>query len=195
LIPEQVLRYVNDLPRGSHVALFYENLDNKEEIIAEIVKDGLRKGETVVYLCRNVEQAKKFLARYGVDVDRCEKDGLIDIGKFGLEESHPLGIEFSHSDDNASVMWLKAYFKKKGNKPFRAVIDSLIDLTDLHHIVEIEKASEECFGRKASEKVPGKVVCVYSNKEIVKIDKESFFFDLIHAHSHAIFPGMAFEIK
>lgn len=193
MIQEQVLRYVNDLPHGSHVAVFYEDLDDKQEIIAEIVKDGVQKSEAVVYLCRNVEQARKFLIGHGIDVDRYEKEGLIDIGKLGSKESHPLGIEYSHSDDDASVKWLNAYFKKKGRKHFRVIMDSPLDLADLHHIVEIEKASETYFC--ASQNVPAKLVCVYPNKEIVKIDKESFFFDLIHAHSHAVFPGMAFEIK
>jgi len=195
LVDVQILRYVNDLPRGSHVALFYDILKDKETILSEIVRDGLEKREMVCCLCSDVVETRDFLLRNGVDVERYESNDLLDIDRVDPRDARPLGIEFSSTQDNALLRWLKAYHKEKGKKPLRMIYDEPLDFVTPNRLIKMEKVNQAYFGRKAFKKLPAKLVCTYFNEDVTKIGEGQFLFDLVNAHSHALFPGIALKIK
>jgi len=195
LVDAQILRYVNELPRGSHVALFYDILKDKETILSEIVRDGLEQREIVCCLCSDVVETRDFLRRNGVGVDRHESNGLLEIDKIVPRDAHPLGIEFSSTRDNALLLWLKAYHKEKGNKPFRMICDEPLDFIVPTRLIKMENVNQAYFGRKAFKKLPAKLVCTYFNEDLAKIGEGQILFDLVKAHSHALFPGIALNIK
>ncbi len=189
-----MLRYVNKLARGNHVVLFYDDPNEMQTILLEIIRDGLRKKEVVAYLCRDVNKARTLLSEHGIDFGRYEKDGLMDIGEVAPEQSRRLGIEFSSKPD-AFMNWLKAYFDKKGRRPFRMIVDSPLNFGNHQCTIEIEKMNENHFRGKASGRLPAKLVCVYRSKDVVKANEGELFFKLIKTHSHAVFPGIALHTE
>jgi hypothetical protein len=194
LTEAKVLRYVNKLARGNHVVVFYDDPKEMRKILSEIVRNGLSKKEVVGYLGRDPNEARNFLSENGIDVGRYERDGLMDIGELAPEQSCRLGIEYSSKPD-AFMNWLRAYFNKRGRRPFRIIIDSPLNFGNQQRTIEIEKMIERHFGGKTSGKLPGKLVCVYRSQEVAKANEEELFFKLIKAHSHAVFPGIALQMK
>jgi len=190
-----VLRYVNELARGSHIVLFYDDLNEMHTILSEIVRDGLRKREAVGYLCRNVDKARDFLCRQSIDVGRYENEGLLDLDEVASQQPSRLGIEYTSSANDAFVNWLERYFQKKGRKLSRVIVDTPLDLANHTRLIDIEQTAENRFTNKRSRTLPVKLVCVYQSKDIVNIDEGRVFFELIKSHSHAIFPGIALRLK
>lgn len=88
---ERVSDLVKSLSVGDHAVMFYESVREKREIAFEFLKDGLARGEAVVYVAsfqEKLDDVRDAMRRSGIDVEGFERSGrlqILDSAKFYIK--------------------------------------------------------------------------------------------------------------
>ncbi|MFQ6084727.1 MAG: MEDS domain-containing protein [Candidatus Bathyarchaeia archaeon] len=183
-VPKQILDHVKGLSAHDHVVHFYETEEDKHRVLFSFVESKLKSGEIVQYYIHGGKpgEVKGKMKKHGIDVDRFEKDGLLEIIDF-----RSLGVRPDISPKDAKDV-LKGIYEAKGRRPMNIIADDPLLVWDPKKLSELE----EGHGRRLE--TPIVFFCVYPSRKVTKIRNDRLYLDLIKAHGHAIFPGVALKL-
>lgn len=125
-----------------------------------------------------IEQAMK---DYGIDVDLGKREGLLEVLKFD-----PKIVEATIETPAREV--LKGIYKAKGRRTMSLISDNSHPAWNPEWLLECERSH----GRRME--VPVTFICAYPSSEICKIWNGEYVMEMLKAHGHGIFPGIALPL-
>jgi hypothetical protein len=88
------MNFVHDLETGEHVVLFHENQRYAEKIQFQFIQDGLDKGQSCMITTHgSTSHLGDRMARFGIEVHRRRRDGLLHIMRIIDPMSNPRGAD------------------------------------------------------------------------------------------------------
>ena len=179
----EVVDYVISMPLSSHAIFLYESEDEKRTVLFTYVQDRVGKGELVSYCVHegSVEGVEQAMRDFGIEVDMRKRQGLLEVFKFD-----PKIVEATSKTPAREI--LKRFYQAKGKRRMSLISDNSLPAWSPEWLLECERSH----GRRME--VPVTFICAYPSNEICKIWNGQYFIDMLKAHGHAIFPGIAFAL-
>jgi len=135
LSKDEVLKFVRGLEPHSHVIAFYENPEDKRDLLYTYLMSGIEKGYAGAYVAgeETPDEVREHMKEYGIDVDKLEKEKALRIinydgwyivnGKVDpqhtislwiklLEESRRLGYKSLRACGEMTVFFRKGLIKE-----------------------------------------------------------------------------------
>ena len=183
---EAVFDLVRLLKPRDHALLFYECVEDKYRVVFDFLKSGLDAQEAAAYVAgvdETPSQVRSLLEKRGIDVDACEKKGMLQImsykdwylidGEFNVERTIALwakllGDALAEGFKGLRVTGDVTWFLKSDMKT-----EFLDYENSLHRVMDM----------------PLTAICAYSLPVLMELNQVQFVVDLIKAHSNVIFLG------
>ena len=178
-----VRSFVRDVRPGDHIALFYESLGFKHEVLYTYLKSGLQKGITTLYISHReaATDIVKGMRSFGLEVEEYAKEGVFELWEI-TPDLQPTTVQplFNDPPSVGPFPSLLTYLEGKMiKKPLVVVVDDPLQNTEPEIAVNCEK-----FHSLRLEHAPISMICTYSKEEINGEGK--LFLDLVKTHRHII---------
>ena len=118
---------------------------------------------------------------FGMDVDMWKRQGLVEVFK-----SDPKIVELADKTPAREI--LKGIYESKGKRPRSLISDNPLPAWPPEKLLEGEKSH----GRRIE--IPATLICAYPSKNSCKIWNGEYFVQMLRAHGHGIFPGIALPL-
>ena len=183
---EAVVNLVRRLKPTDHAIMFYEFVEDKYRVIFEYLRAGLDGQEAVAYVAgvdETPSQVRMLLEKDGVDVDACEKKGMLQIMSY--KDWHLAGGVFDVQ--RTITFWAKLLSDAlaEGFKGLRVAGDATwffrCGMKD--ELLEYENRLHRVLD------MPLIAICAYSLPVLMELNEAQLVVDLIKAHNNVIFLG------
>ena len=183
---EAVVSLVGQLKPTDHAILFYEYVEDKYRVVFDFLKAGLDAHEAVAYVAGVDEtpgQVRGLLGKRGVDVDACEKKGMLQV--LSYKDWYLLGGEFNVQRTVALWAGLLSDALAEGFKGLRVAGDAtwFFRRGMKRELLEYENALHRVLD------MPMIAICAYSLPVLMEQNEVQLVVDLIKAHNNVIFLG------
>ena len=183
-----IVKTIQSLAPKEHAVLFYSNIDTKRELVFPFLHEAIQKQGIAVYASEHepLDELRESMKHWGIYVDRYEQDhSLIITDHVQLMEAQE---RLNDLRSNQLLNDLMERLMKRGG-PIRVVGDPtmLAKRGPVDELVE----SERTLGRHLE--FPLAMICCYEDA-VGNIREGEFLIEILQAHSHAIFPGMALRL-
>lgn len=183
---EVVLDLVRQLKPRDHAIMFYEFAEDKYRVILDYLKAGLNAQEAVAYVAgvdETPSQVRSFLENHGIDVDVCEKKGMLQVMSYG--DWYLIDGEFNVQ--RTITLWARLLSDAlaEGFKGLRVAGDVTWFLKS--DMKEELLAYENSLHRVLE--IPLIAICAYSLPVLMQQNEVQLVVDLIKAHNNVIFLG------
>ena len=193
-----VRSFLRDVRPGDHIALFYESLGFKHEILSTYLKSGLQKGITTLYISHKepVSDILRGMRSFGIDFKSYAKEGLFELWEI-TPDLEPTGVpspfnkplftkppSVPRSFDPLSDPFTSLLALLEGKmikKPLVVVADDPLQNMEAEIAVNYEKSIDRAIH---SLRTPISMICTYSKEEINGEGK--LLLDLFKTHRHII---------
>jgi hypothetical protein len=180
----EVVDYATKMPPSSHAIFLYDSEDEKRTLLFAYVHDRVQKGELVSYYVHqgSPDKVEDAMARFGIDVDTWKRRALLEVLKFD-----PKIVELAAKTPAREI--LKGIYEAKGKRAMSLISDNSLSAWTPEKLLENERSH----GKRMA--VPVAFLCAYPSADLCKIWNGEYFIDMLKAHGHAIFPGIAFALE
>lgn len=183
-----IIKRVRGLGPNDHVVLFYSNIEAKRELVFPFLQEALQKEGAAVYVTEHepLDELREAMKHWGIYVDKYERERSLTITDFETL----VAAEERLSDLKTSKLLndLAERLMKRGG-PVRVVADPTL-VAKRGMIDEVLKR-ERALGRRLE--LPLTVICCYEDT-LADIKEGEFLIEMLRAHSHAVFPGIALQL-
>jgi hypothetical protein len=183
---EAVFDLVGQLKPRDHAIMFYEYSDDKYRVLFDFLKAGLDAREAVAYVSgvdETPSQAGTLLQKRGVDVDACEKKGMLQI----MDYKNWYLVDGVFNVQRTITLWARLLSDAlaEGFKGLRVAGDAtwFLKLDMKKELLEYEYSLHRVLD------IPLIAICAYSLPVLVEQNQVQLVVDLIKAHSNVIFLG------
>ncbi len=177
---------VRQLKPTDHAVMFYECVEDKYRVLFEYLKAGLDSKEAVAYVVgvdETLSQVKSYWERRGVDVDACEKKGMLQI--FTYKDWYLIDGEFNVQRTIALWAKLLSDALAEGFKGLRVAGDAtwFFKRDMKKELLEYENSLHRVLD------MPLIAICALSLPVLMEQNEAQLVVDLIKAHNNVIFLG------
>lgn len=181
----EIVSTLQRLAPNEHVLLLYSNIDAKRELVFPFLQEALEKQGVAVYVTEHepFDEVKDAMARGGIDVDKHQSDRSLVITDY-----QALTAAEGRLNDLKTSQLLRDMIEllvKRGG-PVRVVADATL-LVKRGMVDEVVKR-ERALGRRLE--MPLTVICAYEDT-VADTKEGEFLIEMLRAHNHAVFPGIA----
>lgn len=185
--PKAVRTYVEQLKPMDHVIFVYETQEAKHNVLFNYIEAGLKNKEVGVYIAseENPDQIRDAMKRFGIDVERHEKNGALRI--FNYDEMYIVDGKFSSSAVTDRLKSLYDETMSKGFKGLRSTgeMGCFFKHNLLKELVEYEQALHRLL------ELPIIGICAYRTDMFTQAkDPVNFYNELIRAHRFVLFTSV-----
>jgi len=184
---EKLARFLGQLRPSDHVIFMYDTPEAKYRVLFNYIKQGLENGEAALYVCSeaNPRQLRNAMRRFGIDVDKYEKSGALNI----LHYTEFYIIDGKFSIPNTLSLWNKFYKEAvgKGFKGLRVTGETACFFKHnmVQNLLEYEKALHTVLD------IPMIAVCSYCADRLKDTDDPiNLYQELAKAHGTVLFTGV-----
>ena len=172
---------MESLAPHDHAVLFYSDIHAKRQLIFPFLHGALQNQGVAAYVTAHepLDEVRDAMKRWGINVDRHESDGALLIADY-----QAVTTAEDRLDDFKISQWLGDLAKHGG--PVRIAADPTL-LVKRGMADEILRR-ERILQRRLE--LPITMVCPYEDT-VAGIREGEFLVEMLHTHSHAIFPGIA----
>jgi len=183
---EAVVSLVGQLKPTDHAIMFYEYVEDKYRVVFEYLKSGLDSKEAVAYVAgvdETPRQVRSLLEKQGIDVDACEKQGMLQI--LSYKDWYLAGGEFNVQRTIALWAKLLSDALAEGFKGLRVAGDAtwFFKRGMKKELLEYENSLHRVLD------MPLIAICAYSLPVLMEQNEVQLVVDLIKAHNNVIFLG------
>jgi len=177
----EIVRTLQGLAPHDHAVLFYSDIHAKRQLIFPFLHGALQNQGVTAYVTAHepLDEVRDAMKRWEIDVDRHESDGNLLIADYQAVTTRE-----GRLDDFKISEWLGILAKHGG--PVRIAADPTL-LVKRGMVDEILRR-ERILQRRLE--LPITMVCQYEDT-VAGIREGEFLVEMLHTHSHAIFPGIA----
>lgn len=182
---QDIGHFIENLRATDHVILFYDNLEDKNNVLFKFFSDGLAHGKGIVYVYseETLENIRNRMISFDINLLEAEKQQKLVIRRFD---------EWYIVNGQVEVLrilslWKDAFeeFRKRG---FGLRIAGDMACFFKHKKVRELLRYEYSFTKKVIE-IPVEAICAYNVNTIVETGYSETIMPLIRAHGWAIFTG------
>jgi len=176
------------LAPSDHAILFYSDIDMKHELVFPFLQEALEKHGLAVYVTEHepFDELREAMKHWGIYVDKYEKDRSLTITDY--ETFMEAEERLSDLKANQLLSDLLDLVVRRG-VPVRMVSDATY--VAKRGMIEKLVQRERALGRHLE--LPLTMICCYEDKLADSKDGE-FLINMLQAHSHAVFPGIALRL-
>jgi len=168
-----------------HVILFYDDPNDKRQVLFTYLKAGLDDGEAGAYITsqETPNQIRDGMKQFGIDVDKLDKSGALHV----IDYRDWYFKDGTFTISKTMELWKKLYdqIMTKGFKGLRVTGETacFFEKRKVNELVEYEKSLH----RKLE--LPMSVICAYDANVVAKENEGQLYLDLIKAHSTVLYAG------
>ena len=169
------------ISQGSHAVLFYNSPREKYQLILPFIKDGLDKGEAILYLLdeKNQKRIMKYMMTFGINVHRHEKSGALKI----LASENWYVEKGTISKELVVKKWMKTLSDATKNGFHGLRVSGEPTYFFRHDLMEPWMEYERSLPRKFES--PITAICRYKTADLAS-NNMNYLLELVKIHSHAI---------
>lgn len=185
----EILKFVRTMHARDHAILFYNNPQDKQEILFTFLKAGLDAGEATMYVASEETpfEIRRAMEQFGIDVRHFEKNGGLRI--LDYREWYLIDGQFDIS--RIFSQWEKALREalKIGFKGLRVAgeMSCFFKHGMINELVVYERALHQEL------ELPMEAICAYDDGVVIKGIEDSrylrLYLDLVAAHGTILFVG------
>jgi hypothetical protein len=182
----QALSYTANLDRGDHAILVYDNLIVAAEYFSAYIEEGINRQESTCFVGPSRARYEQLLEQAGVEVGQLEDNGYLRyfaIQDFCLEGTRP-----SRKTALRKIDELIKTSREKECRGMRFILLSELAQesdTPFDSIVEFER------WLNTLSSYPMSTLCCYEARDILQGPRPELFMELLKAHGHCLFQGIA----
>ena len=178
------LVYVANLEHGDHAALFYDNLVVAAEYFCAYVEEGICRKEATCFIGPSRELYENLFEQVGVKAASLENCGYMTYRP--LQDFHLEGEQSGKSKLLRSIQDCLRTSLEAGSSGMRFVIltGSLSGHVSGRELLEFEQS----IGTRSP--YPVSILCCYDARKVLEA-KSNLFAELVRAHGHCVFQGIA----
>lgn len=189
MLSKQVMSRLKNVPKESHMALFYNSQKEKHQIIFPFIGHCLEKEQAVIYLSgeQSPKRITKEMSTFGIDVNKHEKSRALKIvdGEEWYVEKGTINKELVYKKR------MKALSDATKNGFCRLMVSGEPTYFFRHNILESWMEYERSLPRRFD--FPMTAVCRYKTSDLVSYNM-SYLLELVRIHSHVITSTSAQEV-
>ena len=179
----QALSYVAELESGAHAILFYDNLVAAAEYLCVFIEEGTRQQQATIFVGLSTERYETLFDQVGISVAMLETSGYLrHIPTGGLPKKDQLQLE---SQTRVSLEALLRRDLESNLQTTRFI------LLNEHPLANTSFRDLMQFERWLSTVNPATVLCCYDAREVLDEAFYNLFPELLKAHGHCLFQGIA----
>jgi hypothetical protein len=182
----QALSYAANLRRGDHAILFYDNLVVAAEYFCAYICEGINRAETTCFIGLPREHYQRLFEQVGVRVVQLENCGY--LSHFSIQDFY---LENQRLNKNKALLNIEKLLRNSKESDGKAI-----------RLIHIQKSLMEGDGPfrdliefehwlKTLSPYPVSMICAYDAKMLVDDAPAKLFTDLLRAHGHCLFQGIA----
>ena len=183
-VDQEIVHFVNNLKTSDHVILFYDNLENKYNILFNFLSSGLDNKKGGFYVCseERPDQIRKKMESFGIKVKENEVEGKLVIRKYDEWYIQNGRIEFI----KVLSRWKETYERFRKKSLGLRVIGEMACFFKHKRVKELLRYE---YALHKVLDIPMEAICAYNINTIVDTGHAEVIMPLVRAHGWAIFTG------
>jgi hypothetical protein len=185
----EILEFVKTMHVKDHAILFYENRDDKRDILFTYLKAGLDAGEAAIYVASDepTHDVARAMEEFGLNVDQYQKKHALRIVDY--REWYIIEGEFNVS--RVFSQWQRS-LREALDGGFKGLrVAGEMSCFFRHHMLNELVVYERALHRELE--VPMEAICAYDDSVVLRgIEEDRYlrlYLDLIAAHGTILFVG------